>query len=132
TLPIFLLLLDYWPLARLGQLGRKAIGEKLPLLGLAGAAAAITYFAQQHAGTVNPLPLEARLANATHSFTLYILKTFWPARLAVFYPYPHNFAFLPVLAEGILLAVVTTGVIVLGRRAPYLLLGWAWFVVPRA
>jgi protein O-mannosyl-transferase len=129
TLPVVLLLLDYWPLARLGQRGRKAIWEKLPLLGLAGGAAAITYFAQKHAGTVNPLPLEARLANATHSYMLYILKTFWPARLAVFYPYPRDFAFLPVLAEGVLLAAVTTGVIVLRRRAPYLLMGWSWFVV---
>jgi protein O-mannosyl-transferase len=129
TLPFVLLLLDYWPLARLGQRGRKAIWEKLPLLGLAGAAAAITYFAQKHAGTVNPLPLGARLANAIHSCTLYILKTFWPARLAVFYPYPRDFAFLPVLAEGFLLAIVTTGVIVLRRRAPYLLMGWSWFVV---
>ena len=53
TLPFVLLLLDYWPLARLGQRGRKAIWEKLPLLGLAGAAAAITYLAQKHAGAVN-------------------------------------------------------------------------------
>jgi protein O-mannosyl-transferase len=129
TLPFVLLLLDYWPLARLAQRGRKAIWEKLPLLGLAGAAAAITYFSQKNAGTVNPLPLDARLENATHSCTLYILKTFWPARLAVFYPYPRNFAFVPVLAEGFLLAVVTAGVIVLRRRAPYLLVGWSWFVV---
>jgi tetratricopeptide (TPR) repeat protein len=129
TLPIVLLLLDYWPLARLSQQGRKAIWEKLPLLGLAGAAAAITYFAQKHAGTVNPLPLGARLANATHSCMLYILQTFWPARLAVFYPYPGKFAFLPVLAEGFLLALVTTGVIALRRAAPYLLMGWSWFLV---
>ena len=129
TLPFVLLLLDYWPLARFGQRGRKAIWEKLPLLGLAGAAAAIAYLAQKHSGFVNARPLEARLANAIHSCTLYILKTFWPARLAVFYPYPHDFSFLPLLAEGILLAVVTAGVIVLRRRAPYLLMGWGWFVV---
>jgi protein O-mannosyl-transferase len=131
TLPFVLLLLDYWPLARLGQRGRKAIWEKLPLLGLAGAAAAIAYLAQKHGDAVNLVPLEARLANATHSYTLYILQTFWPARLAFFYPYPRDFAFafLPLLAGGILLAVVTTGVIVLRRRAPYLLMGWGWFVV---
>jgi protein O-mannosyl-transferase len=131
TLPFVLLLLDYWPLARLGQRGRKAIWEKLPLLGLASAAAAIAYLAQKHAEAVNLVPLGARLANATHSYTLYILQTFWPARLAVFYPYPRDFhfAFLPLLGEGVLLAVVTTGVIVLRRRAPYLLMGWGWFVV---
>jgi len=131
TLPFVLLLLDYWPLARLGQRGRKANREKLPLLGLAGAAAAITYLAQKHAEAVNLVPPEARLANATHSYALYILQTFWPARLAVFYPYPRDFAFafLPLLAEGVLLVIVTTGVIVLRRGAPYLLMGWGWFVV---
>ena len=131
TLPLVLLLLDYWPLACLGQRGRKAIWEKLPLLGLACAGAAIAYLAQKHAASVNLVPFDARLANATHSYTLYILQTFWPARLAVFYPYPRDFAFalLPLLAEGVLLAVVTTGVIVLRRRAPYLLMGWGWFVI---
>jgi protein O-mannosyl-transferase len=131
TLPFVLLLLDYWPLGRLGQRGRKAIWEKLPLLGLAGAGAAIAYLAQKHGEAVNLVPLGARLANATHSYALYILQTFWPARLAVFYPYPRDFAFafLPLLAEGVLLAAVTTGVIVLRRRAPYLLMGWGWFVV---
>jgi tetratricopeptide (TPR) repeat protein len=77
------------------------------------------------------VPFEARLENAIHSYTLYILQTFWPARLAVLYPYPRDFAFAlwPLLADGVLLAVVTTGVIVLRRRAPYLLMGWGWFVV---
>jgi tetratricopeptide (TPR) repeat protein len=129
TLPCVLLLLDYWPLARLRQLWRKAIWEKLPLLGLSGAAAAVTYMVQEHAGAVKALPLETRLANATLSYTLYILKTFWPSRLAVFYPYPRSFAFLPLLAAGFLLAVVTTGVIVLRQRSPYLVTGWGWFVV---
>ena len=129
TLPFVLLLLDYWPLARLRQLGRKAIWEKLPLLGLSGAAAAITYLVQEHAGAVKALPLETRLANAMLSCALYILKTFWPSRLAVFYPYPRDFAFLPLLAAGFLLAAVTAGVIVLRRRAPYLLTGWGWFAI---
>jgi Flp pilus assembly protein TadD len=129
TLPFVLLLLDYWPLARLGQRGRKAIWEKLPLLGLAVVAAGITYVAQKHAEAVSLLPLEARLANATHSYLLYILQTFWPARLAVFYPYPRHFALLPFLAEALLLAAITAYVIVLRRRAPYLVMGWGWFVV---
>ncbi|MGO8757286.1 MAG: tetratricopeptide repeat protein [Terracidiphilus sp.] len=129
TLPFVLLLLDYWPLARLRKQWRKAIWEKLPLLALSGAAAAITYLVQEHAGAVKALPLETRLANATLSYAIYILKTFWPSRLAVFYPYPRGFAFFPLLAAGLLLAAVTAGAIVLRRRAPYLLTGWGWFVV---
>jgi protein O-mannosyl-transferase len=129
TLPFVLLLLDYWPLARLRHLGRKAIWEKLPLLGLAAAAAAITYLVQRHAGAVKSLPLATRLANATLSYAIYIAKTFWPTKLAVFYPYPQSFDFLQLLAAGLLLAVVTAGVIVLRRRAPYLLTGWGWFAI---
>jgi tetratricopeptide (TPR) repeat protein len=129
TLPIVLLLLDYWPLARLRQRGRKAIWEKLPLLVLSGAAAAITWLVQEHAGAVKALPLATRLANATLSCAIYIQKTFWPSRLAVFYPYPHEFAFLPTLAAGLLLTVVTTGVILFRPRFPYLLTGWGWFLV---
>lgn len=129
TLPLVLLLLDYWPLACFGQRWRKAVLEKLPLLALSGAAAVITYWAQEHAGAVKTLPLEARLANATLSYAVYIFKTFWPSRLAVFYPYPSDFAFLPLLAAGILLAGVTAAVIALRRRAPYLLTGWGWFMI---
>jgi len=129
TLPLVLLLLDYWPLARFRQRGPKAIWEKLPLLGLSGAAAAITWLVQQRAGAVKALPLDTRVANATLSYALYIQKTLWPSRLAIFYPYPRGFAFLPLLAAGLLLAVVTAGVIVLRRRSPYLMTGWGWFVI---
>ncbi|SPE27810.1 Tetratricopeptide TPR_2 repeat protein [Candidatus Sulfotelmatomonas gaucii] len=129
TLPLVLLLLDCWPLDRLRQRGRKAIWEKLPLLGLSGAAAVITWLVQEHAGAVKAVPLATRLGNATLSYAIYIQKTFWPSRLAVFYPYPRGFAFLPLIAAGLQLAVVTVGVIMLRRRLPYMLTGWGWFVV---
>ena len=129
TLPFVMLLLDYWPLARLGQQWRRSILEKLPLLALSGAAATITYLVQQHAGAIKALPLQNRLANATFSYAVYIIKTFWPSRLAVFYPYPYDFAFLPFLAAGLLSVGITVCVIVLRNRAPYLLTGWGWFAV---
>jgi hypothetical protein len=132
TLPFVLLLLDYWPLAHLERRCRRAFFEKVPLLAISGVSAAITYLMQEHSGTVaavNALSLRMRLENATLSSAIYIFKTFWPSRLAVFYPYPRDFAFVPVVAECILLALITTGVIVLRRRAPYLLMGWGWFTV---
>ena len=128
TLPFVMLLLDYWPLARLGQ-RRKAVLEKLPLLALSGVAATITYLVQQHAGAIKAPPIQTRLANATLSAVLYIIKTIWPSRLAVFYPYPHRFAFLPLLAAGLLLAGITAAVIGLRRRASFLVTGWGWFAI---
>jgi tetratricopeptide (TPR) repeat protein len=129
TLPLVLLSLDYWPLGRLEAGWRKALGEKLPLIGLSVAASVITYLVQEQGGAVKALPLDARLANATHSCTLYIFKTLCPSQLAVFYPFPTNYAFAPLLAEGILLAVVTAGVIVLRRHLPYLFTGWGWSAI---
>ncbi|MBB5061025.1 tetratricopeptide (TPR) repeat protein [Granulicella aggregans] len=131
TLPFVLLLLDYWPLARLRRRGRKVIWEKLPLLGLAGAASAITYLAQKHSESVNLIPIGVRLENAAHSYALYIFQTFWPTRLAVLYPYPPDLVLplSPIVAAGVLLGLITTGVVVLRSRAPYLLTGWGWYVV---
>ncbi|MDR3751668.1 MAG: tetratricopeptide repeat protein [Terracidiphilus sp.] len=129
TVPFVLLLLDYWPLARFRQTWRKAIWEKLPLLGLSVADAAITYLVQKHAGAVKVVPLAARLENAARSYAIYFLKTFWPSGLTVYYPFPREFPILQILGAGILLASITAGVIVLRRRAPYLLTGWGWFVV---
>jgi len=132
SLPLILLLVDYWPLERIGRQGRKAVWEKIPLFALAGAAAAITYLVQRHAGAVKAVPLDMRLANATVSYAVYLLKTFWPSRLAVFYPYPipGDLGFLELaVGAGILLAAITAGVILLRRRAPYLLTGWGWFAI---
>jgi len=129
TLPVVLLLVDYWPLARLPHALRKAIWEKLPLFALSAAAAAITLLVQQHAGAVKALPLTTRLANATLSCAIYILKTFWPSQLAVFYPYPQHFPIVPLLAAGLFLAAITVAAILPRRRVPWLLMGWGWFIV---
>ena len=129
TLPFVLLLLDYWPFARLRHARRKAVWEKLPLLALSGIAAAITWLVQERAGAVKALPITTRAANAILSYAIYIQKTFWPSRLTVFYPYPQHFAISLVLAAGLLLAVITAAAIVLRHRFPYLLMGWGWFVI---
>lgn len=129
TLPFVLLLLDYWPLARFRQPWRKAILEKLPLLVPSFADALITYMVQEKGGAmVEKLSFAIRLENAARSYAIYFLKTLWPSRLAVYYPFPREFSFFQILAAVLLLAAITTGVIVLRRRSPYLLAGWGWFM----
>ena len=100
TLPFVLLLLDYWPLARLRQRGRKALWEKLPLLGLSGAAAAITYLVQEHAGAVKAVPLQ-RVWPTRRFPTLSISSKHsgrrgWRFSIRI----RASFAFLPLLAAG--------------------------------
>jgi tetratricopeptide (TPR) repeat protein len=136
TLPAVLLLLDVWPLRRLAADGaaratrRQLLLEKVPLLLLAGATAAITVLSARASASMQTLaerPLGERLAHATVSYVWYVGKTLWPADLAVFYPYPTWSAWHVGGAVAVLgaTALVT---IAAWRRMPWLAFGFAWFV----
>ena len=92
TLPLVLLLLDYWPLQRVES--RKLSGlvrEKLPLLALSAAACVVTLLAQNEAiQSTETFSLPLRFGNALVACMVYLGQMVWPAGLAVFYPYPHN------------------------------------------
>ena len=65
--------------------------EKLPLLALSLATAAVTLAAQSSKGATIMLHdragLPVRLANAAIAYAKYLAMTVWPADLAVYYPY---------------------------------------------
>jgi tetratricopeptide (TPR) repeat protein len=127
TLPFVLLLIDFWPLKR----GWKWM-EKVPLFLLAAAASAITYLVQQQSGAVKALanfPLSLRLENAFASYAIYLGQTFWPARLAVFYPFRTDIpVWQPVLGALLLIGGFAAAYRFRDSR-PYLLTGWLWFVI---
>ncbi len=142
TLPVVLLLLDFWPLGRLApgpELGarlRRLVLEKVPLLALSAAASLITILAQDCGGataTPEAIPYAARLGNAILAAAWYLRKTVWPSSLAVFYPNPAvDPAGLPmgrVALAALLLLGLTGAAIWQWRRRPYLLFGWLWFTV---
>ena len=138
TLPGVMLLLDYWPLNRLGPAriqpaapGSKLILEKLPLFALAVAAAVVTVLAQRDGNAVRTLDefsLAARLGNAVVSYVSYLDKIIWPFDLAVFYPHPGTPSFARVAGALIFLAAMTGLIVWRARWRPYLLVGWLWFV----
>ena len=122
SLPLVLLLLDYWPLERYEDLPfrRKWVRlslEKLPLFLLSAASSVVTMVAQRSVGTVtdiSALPLSVRLENAVVSYVAYIGKTVWPAKLAVFYPHPwHSLPWSDVIAAAVILVAITDGGVVL-------------------
>jgi tetratricopeptide (TPR) repeat protein len=131
TLPVTLLLLDFWPLGRRDRGVAALVLEKLPLFALSAAASAVTLFTQGSAGAVPALAsidLGARVANALTNYALYLGKIVWPWPLAVFYPLaPPDPAFAATAAA--LLVAVTAVALGTARRAPYLLVGWSWFLV---
>jgi tetratricopeptide (TPR) repeat protein len=131
TLPLVLLLLDYWPLGRAREPLAGRIAEKAPLFALSAAAAAVTVYTQHGGGAVPALSsigAGARLANASLGYLLYVGKLLWPANLAIFYPLRPVDASLAAAAAA-MLAIVTSAAFALRTRAPYLVVGWAWFLV---
>lgn len=140
TLPCVLLLLDVWPLGRLRPAEmpsvrdllvrlRPLLIEKIPLFALSAASSAVTVYAQQGSlATLNAVSTGRRVGNALVSYSVYVGKTFWPEKLAVFYPLPLTIPLWKTLAAGALLAAVTALVIWALRRAPYLAVGWFWFL----
>jgi len=140
SVPLLLLLLDYWPLKRLEDLSwshrwPRLLVEKLPLVVISIASSVITAMAQRFGSSVVPfaaLPLPTRLENAVISYVAYLGKIFWPARLAVFYPHPSILGGSPPLDQVVASAVVLlaiTGLALYFRRAGYIAVGWAFFLI---
>jgi tetratricopeptide (TPR) repeat protein len=134
TLPLLLLVLDWWPLGR--ATSRRRFGalflEKVPLLLLAMAAGAVAVVAHQQARalqTLEALPLGARIGNAALSYWRYLGKFFWPADLAFFYPHPGQRVSLGLVSgAGLLLATVTVLALRGARQRPWLTTGWLWYL----
>ena len=100
---------------RVAAEARMRIREKLPLFALAAAGAVMTYVAQSGSGAVKPVGAPA-IANALVSYVVYLAKTFWPARLAVFYPYPSEIPVWQAIAAALALAGVTAAAVPCGGR----------------
>jgi tetratricopeptide (TPR) repeat protein len=128
TLPFVLLLLDFWPLQRLNRFTiRRLLLEKIPFFALTIASCVVTSFTQKGA-IWSGLPLNFRAANALVSYLRYVSKTFWPADLAVIYPYPHHWPLGLVIVAGLFLAAWSVLFIIRAKRNPYLFVGWFWFL----
>lgn len=133
TLPFLLLVLDWWPLARTGDLKRwgRLVAEKIPLLALAAASSWITVIAQSSGGameTMRHASLGFRLANASISYVRYLVDAIIPTRLAVLYPMSPERPLGIALLAGLVLLTITAAAVALRRRRPYLLSGWLWYL----
>src|ERR1700730_3318360 len=141
TWPFLMLLLDYWPLRRLSQSTSRnnflvsiapLLREKLPLFALVAASAVITSVAQSHAGAVRTfteIPIALRLSNALVSYAKYLLLTFWPNDLAVYYPFaPTGISAWQMIGAAFLLIGITAFCLFQGKIRPYLIVGWLWFL----
>lgn len=140
TLPVVLLLLDYWPLNRSVPVPStrrwlRSVVEKLPLVIVGLGICAITVVSERAAGVIPPtiLPVSTRIENAVLSYVAYIGTALWPANLSVFYPHPSmRFGLSLAMDRVIPSAAILVGITVLvlySHRNRYLVFGWSLFVI---
>src|SRR3989441_1007776 len=141
NLPIVLLILDVYPLRRLGgavgwwsEPARRIYVEKIPFALLAAAASAIAIMAQlSHHTMVSVVQLSAlgRLAVSVYGVRFYLWKTVAPVTLAPVYELPPtvNPGAVPfILSYGLVLAI-TAIILALRRRVPGLPAVWLAYIV---
>jgi len=133
TLPLVLLLLDYWPLERFEKASiKRLVVEKIPLLTLSAILSVITFAAQHKGGAVVALEkicLRDRIGNMFTSYAGYIGKTIWPKGLAVIYPY-RSTSFSDVGTVGciILFILMLFLSVYTRRRRKYVTVGLLWYI----
>jgi tetratricopeptide (TPR) repeat protein len=146
SLPILLLLLDFWPMQRVEgwrdtaststfplRSLKQIILEKVPFMFLSAASCAMTWWAQNVSGAVKDtghFPLSVRLANAIHSYLVYAFQTVCPSQLACFAPLPKDgYPLEVILGSWAFLLLVSVAVWLLAKRFPFLAVGWIWYLV---
>jgi hypothetical protein len=150
TLPLLMLLLDYWPLGQgkrplpdgggperdVARASKHCLGlvlEKLPWLLMAALSCWITLAAQSRWGATRSwdlVALSTRAARAMVGFASYVAKFFWPWDLVVFYPFtPLSWQQSTVQVSLVFLIVLSVIVWVLRRPCPYLMVGWCWYLI---
>lgn len=140
SLPLLLLLLDYWPLHRVSsqfpvfnaRLWIALMREKIPFLILSAASCVVTLLVQKHGHAVQSLEIlsvRERISNALVSYVYYVEKLLWPTNLSPIYPFQRQLPAAEVAVAAILLALVGWLVWRVRRSHPWLIVGWAWFVI---
>src|SRR5881296_1780507 len=141
NLPVVLLILDVYPLRRLGgtvgwwsEPARRVYVEKIPFVLLAAAASAIALMAQSSvhaAASLAQLSVPGRLVVSAYGLSFYPRKMVVPVNLSPLYELPRTVDPMAppfILSYALVLAIMAI-VLALRRRVPGLPAAWVAYVV---
>ncbi|MDM8535687.1 tetratricopeptide repeat protein [Desulfobacterales bacterium HSG17] len=154
TIPFVMLLLDIWPLKRLGRLpswsqshfeagaydiqggiSAKTISllviEKIPFFIFMGICIFLTIESSIFAHNfleLESVPFSLRIQNAIVSAAIYIQKIIIPIDLAIYHPFPEKIVFWQVSLGFSFLLFMTGFFLKQCRSMPVLLIGWLFFL----
>jgi hypothetical protein len=138
SLPLLLLIMDWYPLARVTDRRSllRAVTEKLPLLLLAVVAAGMTVLAQQEPIALSSsLTLSSKVLVAGKALLWYLWRTLWPADLAPLHPHPGNVtgqSLVEYLAYAVIVLAICTLVVLLRKRQKIWAALWLFYLVTLA
>lgn len=148
TLPFVFLLVDFWPLQRISlgvtktkvkQIGFVRVArqiapyfsEKIPFFLIA---ILVSYFVteslNEYHNTISftRVSLSLRIYNIIVSYALYIIKLFWPADLAVFYPFPKSISVPQLISALLFLGGISFIIFHTFKEKKFMSVGWLWFL----
>ncbi|HWN15367.1 MAG TPA: tetratricopeptide repeat protein [Candidatus Dormibacteraeota bacterium] len=134
-LPVALLLLDVYPLRRLARVGAwSLVREKIPLFVTSLAGGIVVGLAVRHGALLTrseEYGVVARVATAAYCFCIYAVRFIWPAALSPLYEMPAQVRLSePRFGLAVLACLlVTAALILLRRRWPGGLAGWAFSII---
>lgn len=136
SLPVVLLILDWYPFDRIRSLKdfRTVFVEKIPFVLLSLISSIVIIVAQKTGGamaSIESIPLPTRLLVAARSLILYLVKMVWPLNLYPLYPYPANVSLgsFEYLSAIVLLSAITITGIVLAKKGTLWLAVWGYYVI---
>jgi protein O-mannosyl-transferase len=130
TLPVIMILLDYWPLGRFQSrkvsLIFRQFKEKIPFFILSAIFSIIAIYAYYDPAITTSCPLGTRIANASLAYLFHLRQFFlWPYDIPLFEQLSIWKLFGPVL----LILVISSAVITMMNRLPYFFVGWSWYLI---
>jgi len=142
TFPLVLLLLDWWPLNRIKLVSgsdhflrrsglTRLVIEKIPFIVLTICSSIITYRVQQVVGELQQgYTFVSRVGKSCIAYMTYLYKMIWPIDLAILYPFPkYPPSSAKILFSAVILMLITVAVIWGGKRFPFLITGWLWYLI---
>jgi hypothetical protein len=142
TLPLVLLLIDFYPLGRFSSrkgfaAARAAVIEKAPFFVIAAGSAVLTYLAQEAATAVMSLsrmPLQVRFWISIRACLFYVIKTIAPTGLSCLYlaENPILIDSLPYFGALVVLLLIAVTCLLLVRRDPLYVVVLGYYLVTLA
>ncbi|MBI5644003.1 MAG: tetratricopeptide repeat protein [Deltaproteobacteria bacterium] len=140
SLPIVLLIIDYFPLERFLSRGENNPGikrillEKAPFFILSLLSAFLALWAQKQSGALSSLesiPLSGRIAVAMRAFIFYIYKLLVPSSLVPFYPRPAEAGLFNsvFIISAVLFAAISIAAVITFKRKKIFIAAWLYYVI---